>query len=70
MSTIEIDNGRLEYLERLLRGKVRSGCTGSFEHLIQQVLNEAEEYNLRLRVQFAREMRRQNADEIKRAGTN
>jgi len=70
MSPLVVVNGRLEYLERQLRGKIRAGCPGSHEDLIQQVLNEAEEYNLRLRLYFASEMRRKNADEIKLAGTN
>ena len=70
MFTSDLDTERLVYLERQLHGKMRAGCAGSLENLIQQVLNEAKEYNLCLRLYFASEMRRQHADEIKRAGTN
>jgi len=70
MPTTMIDGERLEYLMRQLRGKIRAGCSGTYRHFVTQVLNEAEVYNLPLRVQFAFEMRRLIASEIKQAGTN
>lgn len=63
------DCERIELLERHLRGKVRAGSRGSFDELIYQVLNEANEYDLMLRVQFAREMRKKEK-EITQAGAS
>lgn len=70
MSTAMIDSEHLEYLMRQLRGKIRAGCSGTYHHFVFQVLNEAEVHNLRLRVQFASEMRRMIAKEMNLEGTN
>lgn len=54
---------------RQLRGKIRAGCSGTYRHFVTQVLNEAGEYNLRLRVRYAMAMRRMIATEMNSAGT-